>query len=166
MPRAGPSRSTYGASQVDASLLMLPLVGFLPARDPRVLGTVAAIERELMHDGFLRRYPADESLEKVDGLPAGEGMFLPCTFWLADNYALQGRESEARELFTRLLALRNDLGLIAEEYDPEAKRLLGNFPQAFTHVSLVNTARNLSRAGGPAISRHRRGGAHKPGRRR
>jgi GH15 family glucan-1,4-alpha-glucosidase len=153
----------YGAAQVDASLLMLPLVGFLPALDPRVLGTVAAIERDLMHDGFLRRYPADERLEKVDGLPAGEGMFLPCTFWLADNYALQGRGQEARELFTRLLALRNDLGLISEEYDPEAKRLVGNFPQAFTHVSLVNTARNLSRAGGPAISRHRRGGAHKPG---
>lgn len=152
----------YGSTHVDASLLVLPLVGFLPSLDPRILGTVAAIERDLMHDGFLRRYPADERLEKVDGLPAGEGMFLPCTFWLADNYALQGRGAEARDLFTRLLSLRNDLGLLAEEYDPVAKRLLGNFPQAFTHVSLVNTARNLSRAGGPAISRHRRGGAHKP----
>ncbi|HEX6973453.1 MAG TPA: glycoside hydrolase family 15 protein [Vicinamibacterales bacterium] len=155
----------YGADHVDASLLMLPLVGFLPAKDPRALGTVAAIEHDLMVDGFLRRYPADPRIEKVDGLPAGEGMFLPCTFWLADNYALQGRERKARELFTRLLALRNDLGLISEEYDPAAKRLLGNFPQAFTHVSLVNTARNLSRAGGPAVSRHRRGGAHKPERR-
>ena len=149
----------YGASHVDASLLMLPLVGFLSARDPRMLGTVAAIERELMRDGFLLRYADEPALEKVDGLPAGEGVFLACTFWLADNYALQGRENEARAIFTRLLALRNDLGLISEEYDPSARRLLGNFPQAFTHVSLVNTARNLTRADGPAVHRHRRGHA-------
>ncbi len=101
----------------------------------------------------MRRYPSNRRLEKVDGLPAGEGVFLPCTFWLADNYALQGREDEARRMFTRLLGLRNDLGLLSEEYDPETRRLLGNFPQAFTHVSLVNTARNLSRAGGPAADR-------------
>ena len=132
---------------------MLPLVGFLPPNDPRILGTVAAIEQDLMEDGLLRRYAADRRLEKVDGLPAGEGIFLPCTFWLADNYALQGREDEARAIFTRLLGLRNDLGLLSEEYDPETRRLLGNFPQAFTHVSLVNTARNLSRAGGPAADR-------------
>jgi GH15 family glucan-1,4-alpha-glucosidase len=147
----------YGAPHVDASLLMFPLVGFLSPRDPRILGTVAAIERDLMRDGFLLRYAADPALEKVDGLPAGEGVFLPCTFWLADNYALQGRTDEARAIYTRLLALRNDLGLISEEYDPSARRLLGNFPQAFTHVSLVNTARNLTRADGPAVHRHRRG---------
>jgi len=143
----------YGASHVDAALLMLPLVGFLPADDPRIRGTVAAIEEDLLEGGFLRRYPADGRLEKVDGLPPGEGIFLPCTFWLADNYALQGRQDEARKIFTRLLALRNDLGLLSEEYDPDSQRLLGNFPQAFTHVSLVNTARNLSRAGGPAADR-------------
>jgi GH15 family glucan-1,4-alpha-glucosidase len=144
----------YGARHVDASLLMVPLVGFLPARDARVLGTVAAIEKELMHDGFLMRYPADPRSEKVDGLPAGEGVFLPCTFWLADNYALQGRDEEARQAFERLLGVCNDLGLLSEEYDPRARRLLGNFPQAFSHVSLINTARNVSHAGGPAADRH------------
>ncbi len=124
-----PARKTfvqyYGAQDVDASLLMLPLVGFLPARDPRVLGTVAAIEKDLMRGGFLLRYPADARSEEVDGLPAGEGVFLPCTFWLVDNYALQGREDAARQTFERLLTLRNDLGLLSEEYDPRARRLLG-----------------------------------------
>jgi GH15 family glucan-1,4-alpha-glucosidase len=144
----------YGAQHVDASLLMLPLVGFLPARDPRVLGTVAAIEKDLMRGGFLLRYPADARSEEVDGLPAGEGVFLPCTFWLADNYALQGRDDAARQTFERLLALRNDLGLLSEEYDPRARRLLGNFPQAFSHVSLINSARNVSHTGGPAADRH------------
>jgi len=143
----------YGASHVDASLLMLPLVGFLPAHDPRIVGTVQAIERDLMHDGFLQRYPVDPRLEDVDGLPAGEGVFLPCTFWLADNYALQGRAREADELFRRLLVLRNDLGLLSEEYDIVQQRLVGNFPQAFSHVSLVNTARNLSHPDGPAADR-------------
>ena len=143
----------YGASHVDASLLMLPLVGFLPADDPRMIGTVQAIERELMRDGFLLRYPADPRLERVDGLPAGEGVFLPCTFWLADNYALQGRSREADDVFRRLLALRNDLGLLSEEYDLEQQRFVGNFPQAFSHVSLVNTAKNLSHADGPAADR-------------
>jgi GH15 family glucan-1,4-alpha-glucosidase len=140
----------YGAKNLDASLLMMPLVGFLPAKGPRVRGTVAAIEKHLMRDGFVQRYPTETA---VDGLPPGEGAFLPCTFWLADNYALMGRWEEAKELFERLLGLCNDVGLIAEEYDPHAKRLVGNFPQAFTHVGLVNTALNLCHEEGPA--RHR-----------
>ena len=131
----------YGSDELDGSLLMLPLVGFLPADDPRMLGTVAAIERDLLADGFVRRYRTHEA---VDALPPGEGVFLPCSFWLADNYALQGRMEDAHRLFERLLALQNDLGLLSEEYDPFGKRLLGNFPQAFTHVSLINTARNLA----------------------
>jgi GH15 family glucan-1,4-alpha-glucosidase len=133
----------YGAKRVDASLLVIPLVGFLPADDPRMVGTVAAIERELVRDGFVQRYRADDEAQSIDGLPPGEGVFLPCTFWLVDNLALQGRLDEARELFERLLALRTDLGLLAEEYDPDLRRQLGNFPQAFTHVSLVNSAFNL-----------------------
>jgi GH15 family glucan-1,4-alpha-glucosidase len=140
----------FGGRELDASLLMMPLVGFLPAQDPRVLGTVAAIERELLHDGFVRRYSAAED---VDGLPRGEGTFLLCTFWLADVYALQGRLAEARRLFDRLLSLRNDVGLLSEQYDPAAERLLGNFPQAFSHVGLVNTARNLTQRRGPAEDR-------------
>jgi GH15 family glucan-1,4-alpha-glucosidase len=149
----------YGSDEVDASLLLLPLVGFLPPRDPRILGTVSAIERDLMRDGFLLRYPMHQGSEKVDGLPPGEGAFLPCTFWLADNYALQGRTEEARRTFERLAALANDLGLMSEEYDHAAKRLLGNYPQAFSHVSLVNTARNLaSKHGAPAEDRRTRSG--------
>jgi GH15 family glucan-1,4-alpha-glucosidase len=135
----------YGSRELDAALLMVPLVGFLPPDDPRVRGTVAAIEDELLLDGFVQRYtqvPGDT----VDGLPAGEGAFLACTFWLADNYALQGRHDEARDVFERLLALRNDVGLLSEEYDPAAGRLVGNFPQAFSHVPLIDTARTLSRA--------------------
>src|SRR5437764_3057649 len=133
----------YGAKRVDASLLVIPLVGFLPADDPRMVGTVAAIERELVRDGFVQRYRADDEAQSIDGLPPGEGVFLPCTFWLVDNLALQGRLDEARALFERLLALRTDLGLLAEEYDPDLRRQLGNFPQAFTHVALVNSAFNL-----------------------
>jgi GH15 family glucan-1,4-alpha-glucosidase len=135
----------YGSRELDAALLMVPLVGFLPPDDPRVRGTVAAIEDELRQDGFVQRYtqvPGDT----VDGLPAGEGAFLACTFWLADNYALQGRRDEARDVFERLLALRNDVGLLSEEYDPVAGRLVGNFPQAFSHVPLIDTARTLSLA--------------------
>jgi GH15 family glucan-1,4-alpha-glucosidase len=131
----------YGSEKLDASLLILPLVGFLSHRHPKVLGTVRAIERELMHDGFVLRYLTGEV---EDGLPAGEGVFLACSFWLADNYALQGRTDEARTLFERLLALRNDVGLLAEQYDPRSGRMLGNFPQAFSHVGLINTAFNLS----------------------
>ena len=142
----------YGGTGLDASLLAIPLVGFLPCSDPRVRGTVAAIERELIVDGLVHRY-RHEMAPEVDGLPPGEGAFLPCTFWLADNLALLGRRDEARALFEHLLTVRNDVGLLSEEYDPVQRRLLGNFPQAFSHVALVNTARNLSGAGGPAEDR-------------
>ena len=143
---------SYGRTELDASLLMLPLVGFLPANDERIRGTVAAIERDLYIDGFVRRYTG-VSLGEVDGIPGGEGAFLPCSFWLADNYVLQGRIAEGRALFDRLVALANDVGLLAEEYDPVARRLLGNFPQAFTHVALINTAHNLTLFAGPAQAR-------------
>ncbi|MGH8579138.1 MAG: glycoside hydrolase family 15 protein [Gammaproteobacteria bacterium] len=140
----------YGGKGLDASLLMIPLVGFLPASDSRVRGTVEAIERHLVTEGFVARYPTRPD---VDGLPSGEGAFLACTFWLADNLALLGRHDDARQLFERLLELRNDVGLLSEEYDPNTHRLVGNFPQAFSHVGLINTARNLSRPGGPAEHR-------------
>ncbi len=143
----------YGADHLDASLLQIPLVGFLPADDPRVKGTVAAIQRELMADGLVHRYPPEGS-ESVDGLPPGEGTFLACTFWLADNLALMGRRDEALAIFERLLTLRNDVGLLAEEYDPASRRQLGNFPQAFSHVALVNTANYLSEGPMPAWARH------------
>jgi GH15 family glucan-1,4-alpha-glucosidase len=142
----------YGSSELDASLLMVPLVGFLPPQDPRVIGTIDAIERHLLVDGFIHRYRTSED-GRVDGLPHGEGVFLPCTFWLADNYVLQGRTDEAQRLFERLVALTNDVGLLSEEYDPGARRQLGNFPQAFSHVSLINTAHNLSGVRGPATDR-------------
>ena len=140
----------YGSKALDASLLLLPLVGFLPPTDPRIVGTVKAIEQRLMADGFVCRY---DTGEVADGLPPGEGAFLACSFWLADNLILQGRIAEARELFERLVALRNDVGLLAEEYDPRLGRQLGNFPQAFSHVALVNTAFNLTRSQGPAKQR-------------
>jgi GH15 family glucan-1,4-alpha-glucosidase len=143
----------YGADIVDASLLMIPLVGFLPAADSRVAGTVAAVERQLLRDGLVQRYRHDDRQRGVDGLPPGEGAFLPCSFWLADNYVLAGRRDEAVGLFERLVALSNDLGLLSEEYEPDARRLVGNFPQAFSHVALVNTARNLARPHGPAERR-------------
>jgi GH15 family glucan-1,4-alpha-glucosidase len=136
---------SYGSKLLDASLLVIPLVGFLPADDPRMIGTVAAIERELVRDGFVYRYLHDEETPSIDGLPPGEGAFLPCAFWYADNLALQGRHDEAKVLFERLLALRSDLGLFAEEWDPQLRRHLGNFPQAFTHVAFVNTAFILNR---------------------
>ncbi len=132
----------YDGEELDASLLMMPMVRFLPPEDERVRHTIEAIERELMDDGFVQRYRAEKN--KVDGLPGGEGVFLLCTFWLADCLHMIGRKKEARDLFERLLTLQNDVGLLAEEYDPRAKRLLGNFPQAFSHVALVNTARILS----------------------
>ena len=135
---------SYGATELDASLLMIPLVGFLPVEDPRVRGTVAAIERELLVDGLVQRYPTESG---VDGLPPGEGLFLACSFWLVDNLVLLGRRDDARRLYDRLLALRNDVGLLAEQYDPRARRLLGNFPQALSHIALVNSACNLSQAG-------------------
>jgi GH15 family glucan-1,4-alpha-glucosidase len=133
----------YGTSALDASLLMIPKIGFLPASDPRVAGTVAAVQRELTVDGFVLRYLQHD--DGVDGLAPGEGAFLPCSFWLADNLAMMGRREEARELFERLLAVRNDVGLLAEEYDPKTGRQLGNFPQALSHIALVNTAENLGR---------------------
>ena len=132
----------YGSDALDASLLMMPRVGFLPPGDARVRGTIEAIERELLRDGLVLRYKNEE--EYVDGLPGREGTFLPCSFWLANALHLIGRTEEAKELFERLLALRNDLGLLSEEYDPIGKRQLGNFPQAFTHLALVNSARVLS----------------------
>jgi carbohydrate kinase (thermoresistant glucokinase family) len=135
---------SFGSSELDASLLRIPLVGFLPPDDPRLRGTTAAIEQELMVDGLVLRY---RTTTDVDGLPPGEGMFLPCSFWLADNYTLQNREAEASALFERLLSLRNDVGLLAEEYDPHARRQVGNFPQAFSHLALVGTALSLHGAG-------------------
>ena len=147
----------YGSTELDAALLMVPLVGFLPAGDDRVRGTVRAIEKNLLQDGFVQRYTQPPAEEGVDGLPGGEGAFLACSFWLADNYALQGRDDKARELFERLLALRNDVGLLSEEFDPKVGRLVGNFPQAFSHVPLIDTARNLSQAVGPTQERQREG---------
>jgi Glucoamylase and related glycosyl hydrolases len=131
----------YGSDELDASLLMMPLTGFLPIDDERVVNTIEAIERELMWEGFVLRYRT--KISDVDGLPGGEGVFLPCSFWFADCLHLMGRKKEARELFERLLELRNDVGLFSEEYDPRAKRQLGNFPQAFTHVAMINTAQLL-----------------------
>ncbi|MFL6529525.1 MAG: glycoside hydrolase family 15 protein, partial [Chthoniobacterales bacterium] len=131
----------YGSEELDASILMMPLVGFLPATDERVRNTIEAVERELMQDGFVLRYRAEET--RTDGLPGGEGAFLPCSFWFADCLHLIGRTDEARQMFERLLSLRNDLGLYSEEYDPRTKRQLGNFPQAFTHVAMINTAQIL-----------------------
>ncbi|HMH64587.1 MAG TPA: glycoside hydrolase family 15 protein [Rhizomicrobium sp.] len=130
----------YGSQAMDASLLLLPLVGFLPASDPRIKATVREIEKRLIHKGLVQRY---ETSTGVDGLPPGEGAFLACSFWLADNYTLMGRRAQAMRLFGRLKRLANDVGLYAEEYDPDSKRMLGNFPQAFSHVALINTALNL-----------------------
>ncbi len=144
----------YGSDAMDASILILPLVGFLPANDERVVNTIAAVERELFKDGFVLRYRPEE--KKIDGLPGNEGVFLPCSFWLADCYHLIGRKKDARILFERLLDLRNDVGLLSEEYDPGKKRLLGNFPQAFTHVGLVNTAEMLSEKSAAASQQRQR----------
>jgi GH15 family glucan-1,4-alpha-glucosidase len=143
---------SYGSNTLDASTLLIPLVGFLPAEDPRVVGTIDRIQRDLTRNGFVERYPG-EGASDVDGLPPGEGVFLPCSFWLVDCLALLGRNDEARALFERLLGIRNDLGLLSEEYDPHEQRLLGNFPQAFTHVGLVNSAYNLADHEGPSRQR-------------
>lgn len=140
----------YGEPQLDASLLLIPAVGFLPPEDQRVISTINAIEHDLFEDGFVRRY--DTGATK-DGLPPGEGMFLACSFWLADAYHLTGRDADAKALFERLLALRNDVGLLSEEYDTAHRRLVGNFPQAFSHIALVNTAHNLTHTEKP--SEHR-----------
>ena len=132
----------YDSEELDAAVLMMAELGFLPPQDPRIVGTVEAIARELTRDGFVDRY---HTATGVDGLPPGEGSFLLCTFWLADNYALLGRHGEARRIFDNLLSIRNDVGLLAEQYEPRLKRQLGNFPQAFSHLGLINTARNLTR---------------------
>ena len=162
--KLGAFTQSYGMDRLDASLLMIPLVGFLPADDERVVGTVAAIERELVEDGLVARYRADQENTGVDGLPPGEATFLPCSFWLAQVYAMQGRLDEAETLFERLLGLRNDLGLLSEEYDVEAGRLVGNFPQAFTHLTLVDAALTLAEgwcrgAGTGTVDETRPGGA-------
>ncbi len=142
---------TYGSKDIDASLLLMPLVGFLPPTDPRVRGTVEAVQRELAADGFVFRYP---SRRDIDGLPEGEGAFLLCSFWLADNLVLQERDEEARYIFQKVLNVASDVGLLSESYDVGAHRLVGNYPQAFSHIGLINTALNLERAVGPA--EHRR----------
>jgi len=141
---------SYGSKQLDASLLLMPCVGFLPVSDPRVVGTITAIERRLLRDGFVMRYDTEQM---DDGLPPGEGAFLACSFWLVDVYVLQGRVADAERMFRRLIALRNDVGLLSEEYDLRLKRLVGNFPQAFSHMALVNTAYNLTRAEKPVEQR-------------
>jgi GH15 family glucan-1,4-alpha-glucosidase len=135
---------SFGSSDLDASLLLIPQVGFLPANDPRVISTVRAIEHDLLVDGWVLRYRTENG---ADGLPPGEGVFLPCSFWLATVYQQQGRGREALALFKRMLALRNDVGLLSEEYDPQTKRLVGNFPQAYSHLALVATARALDGSG-------------------
>jgi GH15 family glucan-1,4-alpha-glucosidase len=141
---------SYGSKQVDASLLLLPSVGFLPVSDPRISGTIREIERRLLANDFLLRYETENS---IDGLPPGEGVFLACSFWLVDAYILQGRRRDAERLFKRLIDLRNDVGLLSEEYDPATGRLIGNFPQAFSHVGLINSAFNLTRAVMPCEQR-------------
>ncbi|HEY7375539.1 MAG TPA: glycoside hydrolase family 15 protein [Polyangia bacterium] len=156
-PRIGAFTQSYGSADLDASCLVIPHVGFLPGSDPRVQGTVAAIEKKLVRDGFVLRYATESG---ADGLPGTEGAFLACSFWLADNYAFGGRQAEAEALFERLLSLRNHLGLLAEEYEPRLQRQIGNFPQAFSHLALIMTAqiieataqqRDWTRIGEPAI---------------
>ncbi|RYY88272.1 MAG: glycoside hydrolase family 15 protein, partial [Comamonadaceae bacterium] len=153
-PEGGHFVQHAGGRGLDAALLMLPLVGFLPPHDPRMVATVAAIERRLVRDGLVCRYVTDPDL---DGLPPGEGTFVACSFWLVDNLVLQGRVAEARALYERLLGLCNDVGLLSEEYDPVAGCMLGNFPQAFSHVGIVNSALNLERVEGPARQRAEKG---------
>jgi len=150
----------YAAKELDASLLLLPSAGFLPPDDPRIRGTIEAIERRLMVDGFVRRYDTQRT---EDGLPGGEGVFIACSFWLVDAYVMVGRIDDAHRLFERLMTLRNDVGLMSEQYDPAARRFLGNFPQAFSHVALVNSAFNLGRARKPGGQRAQRsiGVAHR-----
>jgi GH15 family glucan-1,4-alpha-glucosidase len=140
----------FGSKQLDANLLLLPCVGFLPVTDPRIERTIAAVEKRLIRNGFVMRYSTEEV---EDALPPGEGAFLACSFWLVDVYTLQERYDEAESLFRRLVDLRNDLGLLSEEYDPADKRLIGNFPQAFSHLALVNSAYNLTRSRTPVHQR-------------
>jgi GH15 family glucan-1,4-alpha-glucosidase len=141
---------SYESTALDASALLIPLVGFLPPSDPRVKSTVEAIERHLMEDGLVLRYRTEQT---DDGLAGRDGAFLACSFWLVDNLILLGRRDEAQALFDRLLSLRNDLGLLAEEYDTRSRRMVGNFPQAFSHVALINSANNLWEHEKPAEQR-------------
>lgn len=159
-PELGSFVQAYGSKQLDASLLKIPLVGFLPPDDPRVRGTIECIERRLMADGFVMRY---DTAGTDDGLPAGEGAFLACSFWLVDCLMLLDRHADARALFARLLALRNDVGLLSEEYDPRLQRLVGNFPQAFSHVALIDSALNLDRGDRRASPRPAEQRAHTDG---
>jgi GH15 family glucan-1,4-alpha-glucosidase len=149
-PRLGSFVQAYGSNELDASLLLLPTIGFLPISDARIQGTIRAIESRLIVDGFVHRYDTRTS---EDGLPAGEGAFLACSLWLADAYVLLGRLADARRIFDDVLAIRNDVGLLAEEYDSHSRRMVGNFPQAFSHVALINTAHNLTHATKPAEQR-------------
>jgi len=149
-PELGSFVRSYGSRDLDASLLLLPTVGFLPPTDPRVRGTVEAIERKLLLDGLVMRY---DTTETDDGLVSDEGVFLACSFWLVDAYVLLDRGADARRLFERLVTIRNDVGLLSEEYDPRTGRLLGNFPQALSHIALINSAFNLSEAAKPAMQR-------------
>jgi GH15 family glucan-1,4-alpha-glucosidase len=149
-PELGSFVRSYGSRDLDASLLLLPTVGFLPPTDPRVRGTVEAIERKLLFDGLVMRY---DTAESDDGLACDEGVFLACSFWLVDAYALLGRVADARRLFERLLTICNDVGLLSEEYDSGTGRLLGNFPQALSHIALINSAFNLNEAAKPVIQR-------------
>ncbi len=149
-PKIGAFTQSYGSKALDAAVLLIPLVGFLPPTDPRVRSTVEMIQRHLMADGLVRRY---DPVASKDGLPGSEGVFLACSFWLVDNLVLLGRNDEARQLFEKLLSLRNDVGLLSEEYDVKSKRLVGNFPQAFSHIALINSAHNLSLEKKPAYQR-------------
>ena len=151
-PELGAFTQSYGSKRLDASLLLMPSVGFLPPDDPRIRGTIDAIERKLVRDGFVMRYRSDDR-SNIDGLPGGEGAFIACSFWLADALLLSGRREEASRLFERVLKIRNDVGLLSEEYDVRQRRLVGNFPQAFSHVALINTARSLRETGGAIQSR-------------
>jgi GH15 family glucan-1,4-alpha-glucosidase len=153
--KLGSFTQSYGSAELDASTLLIPILGFLPPDDPRVVGTVEAVQHDLTRNGFVERYRT-RAQNEVDGLSGGEGVFLPCSFWLVDALLMIGRRGEAERLFEDLLGIRNDLGLLAEEYDPAEKRLLGNFPQAFTHVGLVNSAYNLSQSESPHRQRPQR----------
>ncbi|MBX6327562.1 MAG: glycoside hydrolase family 15 protein [Pseudolabrys sp.] len=161
-PALGAFVRAYGSKELDASLLLLPAVGFLPPQDPRIRATVAAIEARLTVDGLVLRY---DTATAADGLPPGEGVFLACSFWLADAYLMLGRKDDAVRLFERLLSLRNDVGLLSEQYDPRERRLIGNFPQAFSHLALVNTASNLGHHRKPAEQRSARSVDRKTARR-
>jgi GH15 family glucan-1,4-alpha-glucosidase len=160
-PARGCFTRAYGSTELDASLLLLPLVGFLPPSDPRMLRTLQAVQDDLCDNGFVRRYRTDTQ-GAADGLAGDEGAFLACSFWLVDNLALAGRRDQAERLFEQLLDLRNDVGLLSEEYDPSRRRLIGNFPQAFSHVGLVNSAFNLATADSPGPSEDDANG-HDPG---